>query len=89
MGAAFGGGPGGNNMDGCEGSGQWIPFTTTKAERERAGDPRESLDERYGDHDGYVKAVTRAARMLEMRRLLLPKDVQRYIDAAEASTVLR
>ena len=87
--AAFGGGPGGNNMDGCEGSGQWIPFTTTKAERERAGDPRESLDERYGDHDGYVKAVTRAARMLEMRRLLLPKDVQRYIDAAEASTVLR
>ena len=87
--AAFGGGPGGNNMDGCEGSGQWIPFATTKAEREPAGDPRKSLEERYGDHDGYVEAVTRAARMLEERRLLLPNDVQKYINAAEASSVLR
>jgi hypothetical protein len=75
--------------DGCEASGQWIPFKTTKAERVAAGDPRRSLEERYKDHDGYVKEVTKAARKLEQRRLLLPEDVQRYIDEAQASNVLQ
>jgi hypothetical protein len=87
--AAFGGGPGGGNMDGCESSGQWIAFKATQAERLAAGDPRKSLEERYGNHDGYVKAVAKAARKLEQRRLLLEEDVQRYIDAAVASSVLR
>lgn len=81
----FGGGP----WDGCEGSGQAIAFKRTKAERLAAGDPRPSLEERYKDHAGYVKAVEKEARKLEQRRLLLPADVQRYIDAAEASDVLR
>jgi hypothetical protein len=87
--AAFGGGPDGGNMDGCEASGQWIPFQVTRAERLAAGDPRKSLEERYKDHEGYVKAITKAARKLQQRRLLLEEDVQRYIDAAEASSVLR
>ena len=87
--AAFGGGPGGGNMDGCEASGQWIPFQVTKADRQALGDPRRSLEERYGNHDGYVKAVAKAAKKLEKRRLLLPEDVQRYIDAAQASSVLQ
>jgi hypothetical protein len=73
--------------DGCEASGQFIPFKKTKAERLAAGDPRLSLEERYKDHASYVAAVTKAARHLEKRRLLLPADVQRYIDAAQASTV--
>jgi len=75
--------------DGCESAGQWIPFKTTKAERQAAGDPRRSLEERYKDHEGYVEAVTKAAEKLEKRRLLLPADVQRYIDEAEASNVLQ
>ena len=83
--AAFGGGP----WDGCESSGQWIAFKTTKAERVTAGDSRPSLEERYKSHDGYVKAVAKEARKLEQRRLLLPEDVQRYVEAAEASDVLR
>jgi len=82
---AFGGGP----WDGCEASGQWIPFKKTKAERLAAGDPRLSLEERYKDHADYVKAVAKEARKLEQRRLLLPADARRYIDAAEASDVLR
>jgi hypothetical protein len=36
-----------------------------------------------------VKAVEKEARKLERRRLFLPADVQRYIDEAEASDVLR
>jgi hypothetical protein len=83
--AAFGGSP----FDGCEASGQWIPFPTTKAERLATGDPRKSLEERYKNHAGYVKEVAKEARKLEERRLLLPADVQRYIDAAEASDVLK
>ena len=81
----FGGGP----WDGCEASGQWIAFKKTQAERLAAGDPRLSLEERYGNHQGYVNAVAAAARALEARRFLLPADVQRYIDAAQASSVLQ
>ena len=80
---AFGG------PDGCESSGQWIPFAATKAERLANGDQRKSLQERYKDHAGYVKAVTKAARALAKDGMLLADDVQRYIDAAEASNVLR
>lgn len=87
--AAFGGGPGGGNMDGCEASGQWIPFKVTRNERLAAGDPRKSLEERYKTHDGYVKAVATAARKLQQSRFLLEDDVQRYVDAANASSVLR
>src|SRR5439155_12093441 len=82
-GTAFGGGPDSGNMDGCESSGQWIPFKATRAERLAAGDPRKSLEERYGNHDGYVKAVARVTRNLQQRRLQLEDDVQSYIDAAQ------
>ena len=78
-----------DHMDGCESSGQWIAFKTTQAERVAAGDPRHSLAERYGDHDGYVQAVTKAARKLQHRRFLLEADVQRYIDSARSSSILK
>jgi hypothetical protein len=61
----------------------------TEAERRALGDPRRSLEERYGTHQGYVNAVSEKARSLQARRLLLPEDVQRYIDEAQASDVLR
>ena len=54
-----GGGPGGGNMDGCESSGQWIAFKTTKAERQAAGDPRKSLEERYRNHDARLTVLSR------------------------------
>jgi hypothetical protein len=75
--------------EGGESDGQHIAFRITRAERIAAGDPRLSLEERYGDHDGYVRAVTKAAQDLERRRLLLPADVERYIETAQASNVLR
>jgi hypothetical protein len=74
--------------EGGEADGQHIPFKATRAERLAAGDPRLSLEERYQDHDGYVKAVTQAARKLEQQRFLLPEDVQKYIEEAQASDVL-
>ena len=78
---AFGG------PDGCESSGQWIPFAATKAERLASGDPRLSLEERYATHDAYVARVAKAATDLQRRRLLLPADAQSYINAAQAAVV--
>jgi hypothetical protein len=75
--------------DGCEASGQHIAFKTTRAERQAAGDPRRSLEERYKNHEGYVAAVTKAAEKLEKQRFLLRADVQKYIEQARASDVLR
>ena len=75
--------------DGCEGAGQSIPLARTEADRREAGDPRVSLEERYGTHAGYVQAVAAAARRLMSERFLLEGDVQRYIDEAENSDVLR
>lgn len=74
-------------VDGCDASGQKIPFQQTKAERLAIGDPRLSLQERYKDHATYVSLVTAAAQKLENRRLLLPQDVAAYISAAEAAAV--
>ena len=74
--------------EGGEADGQHIPFHTTKAERLAAGDSRLSLEERYQDHDGYVKAVAKAAQQLAQQRFLLAEDVQKYIEAAQASGVL-
>ena len=61
----------------------------TKAQREAASDPRLSLEERYKNHEGYVKEVAKAAQKLEKQRFLLPADVKRYIEEAQASNVLK
>jgi hypothetical protein len=45
----------------CNYVGGMIPFAKTKAERLATGDPRLSLEERYGTHDGYVRVVQTAA----------------------------
>lgn len=75
--AAFGG------NDGCESTGTLIPFAADAGTRLSKGDPRPSLTERYGTHAGYVAAVTAAANALQAQRLLLPADVQAYIQAAQ------
>jgi hypothetical protein len=75
--------------DGCESAGQFIPFATTEAERLANGDPRLSLEERYGSHRAYVRAVAKSARELMKDRLLLREDVRKYIQAAAESDVLK
>ena len=73
----------------CSLSGSFIPFAETRAERMLVGDPRPSLEERYGAHAGYVAAVRAATNRLVGQRLLLPADAARLISEAEASDVLR
>jgi hypothetical protein len=69
--------------------GGYIPFAKTKAERLASGDPRLSLEERYGTHDAYVTRVKAAARRLVEERLLLQDDADRLVAQAEKSAVLR
>jgi hypothetical protein len=64
--------------------GSLIPFARTKEECQAAGDPRPSLEERYGSRDAYVAAVEAVAAALLAERLLLPADAAAYVKAAEA-----
>ncbi len=56
--------------------GGFIPFAKTKAERVASGDPRLSLEERYTDHDGYVRAVKTAADTLVARVAIFCKRMR-------------
>jgi hypothetical protein len=73
----------------CGLSGSYIALPRTKAERLASGDPRKSLEERYKDHDGYVKAVEKGAKKLMNDGFLLEEDAERFIQAAESSDVLK
>jgi hypothetical protein len=66
--------------DGCEGSGQYIPFAKTKAERMASGDPRLSIEERYPRFSAYYDAVKKAIDDMAARRLMLREDAQRSLD---------
>ena len=73
----------------CNYLGGMIPFARTAAERPAAGDPRPSLEERYGTHEGYVAAVQKAAARAIDSGFLLKADADALIKAADASRVLR
>ena len=73
---------------GCGFAGGYLPCARTRSERVAAGDPRLSLEERYGTHDGYVRRVREAADAAVAERWLLRDDADRLIAAAEASAVL-
>ena len=73
----------------CTLSGGYWPFAKTKAERIASGDPRLSLEERYGSHQAYVDTVKKAADQAVAERFLLREDADRLIAQAAASDVLR
>jgi hypothetical protein len=57
--------------------GSFLPLARTRAEREKAGDPRKSIAERYAGREDYVRKVRAAAEGLVRERLLLERDVER------------
>lgn len=73
----------------CNFAGGMIPFAKTKAERVANEDPRPSLEERYGSHDGYVAAVEAAARKATAEGFLLERDAKALVAAAQANDVLK
>ncbi len=73
----------------CNYNGGMIPFAKTKAERVANNDSRLSLEERYGDHAGYVAAVRKAAATAVATGFLLENDAAALIAGADLSQVLR
>ena len=67
--------------DGCESSGQYIPFASTKAVRVAAGDPRPSVEERYKSFGQYRSAVVNAVDDMVKHRLMLCSDAGDYVHA--------
>lgn len=59
-----------------------LPFAATRAGREATGDPRPSLEERYGSRAAYDARVRAAAESLVRARHLLPEDVNVAVHAA-------
>lgn len=73
----------------CNYAGGMIPFARTALERRARNDPRPSIEERYGSHEGYVKAVKKAAAHARAEGFLLKEDAAALVAAAEQSRVLR
>jgi hypothetical protein len=60
----------------CSFTGGFIPFARTKAERLANGDPRLSIEERYGNAWGYLYQADQVLNELVAQRYLLPADAQ-------------
>jgi hypothetical protein len=63
----------------------WI-FPATEAERQRTGDPRQSIAARYADKEMYVEKVREVCADLFEQGYLLHDDVRRYVEDAERLT---
>jgi hypothetical protein len=72
----------------CATTGSYIPFAKTRSERLGSGDPRLSLEERYGSEEGYLCAIKGAAAKGVKQRFLLQEDADRIIAAADARNIL-
>jgi hypothetical protein len=63
-------------------AGSYIPFAKTKAERERVGDPRLSLEERYTSRAHYLGLVAEAGLKLVKDGYLLAEDLPDLVERA-------
>jgi hypothetical protein len=63
--------------------GSMIPLPRTRAERLASGDPRQSVEERYGDPVGYRKRLAAVCKDLVAGRYMLQEDAVRLTADAE------
>lgn len=63
--------------------GSFVPFPVDAEARQRLGDPRRSIFERYADRDSYLAAVDRAARALAAEGYLRTDDLGAVVAQAE------
>jgi hypothetical protein len=69
--------------------GSFVPLPPDAAARERSGDPRRAILERYGDREGYLAQVEQAARPLIDAGYVLAGDLPAILrDAGERWRVL-
>jgi hypothetical protein len=65
-------------------SGSYLAFPRTPEERQRTGDPRPSVQERYPTREVYLARLAAAAIELREQRFLLDEDVVRILRIAAA-----
>jgi alpha/beta hydrolase family protein len=63
-------------------TGSFIPFPRTRADRERTGDPRMSIEERYRSRDEYLSQISKAANDLASKGYLRNEDIPRIVEQA-------
>ena len=63
-------------------AGWTLPLPVTKEERERTGDPRASIEERYASREDYLEQVSRAAMELADEGYMLEEDVEEVVELA-------
>lgn len=61
-------------------NGAFIPFARTRAERLAAKDPRLSIEERYGNREGFMKAATASIDNAIAKRFLLRRQRNAIIE---------
>ena len=64
--------------------GSYIPFPKTAAERQKSGDPRKSIAERYSNRDDYMTQLHKAVDDLVKQRWILPEDRDGLAEARRA-----
>ncbi len=64
--------------------GSYIAFARTKTEREKNGDPRPSVEERYASHEEYMKRLRAAAEKLAADGYVLKSDVWKIVETGAA-----
>ncbi|HSP70118.1 MAG TPA: alpha/beta hydrolase domain-containing protein [Bryobacteraceae bacterium] len=63
--------------------GSMVAFPKTRAEREKSGDPRLSIEERYPSQQEYLSKIEAAARDLAKQRFLLEADIPQVVARAK------
>ena len=64
--------------------GSYLPLPRTQADREKSGDGRRSIAERYASLEDYIGRISLAAVNLVLDQFLLPEDVPALIERARA-----
>jgi hypothetical protein len=65
-------------------TGSFIPFARTRTDRERANDPRPSIEERYQNKDAYLELITKSANELALKGYMMKEDIPRIVQQAGA-----
>jgi alpha/beta hydrolase family protein len=61
----------------------YLPFPKTFAERQKSGDPRRSIAERYASREAYLERYTQALDQLIAQRWILPEDRDAFLHRAD------
>jgi len=62
--------------------GSYLAFPRTKADREKSGDPRPSIEERYRGADDYLARIKAAATRLAREGYVLERDLVKIVERA-------